>query len=264
MQERIIYVNTCVYGAEKMEKVRDYSQAFGNAIGFEILSMFDLPDFEEKLTSALPVLERHRISFHGPVFCAEHSAKRGTKAYEETMWHVNKTFEYAKRLHSSHFTMHLNNCEVLPEKKEEMLENALENYKELSEMFGKIDCPIFVENTGTKLQRNVLLDQQEFTDFCREQHFDVLIDIGHAHANGWDIPRLIDDLAPQIKAYHLHNNDGERDLHHRLHEGTMDFDKILRHLREKTPAADEIIEYIRTSQEGEGLYEDIRELLGNE
>ncbi len=258
---RRIYINTCVFGAAKMEKVPEYTASYDQEIGFEILSMFDLPEFEGKLKAQLPSFEASSISFHGPVFCAEHSAKRGTKEYEETMWHVRKTYEYAKALHSRHFTMHLNNCEVLPEEKDLMLQNALENYRELSEMFGAIDCPIYVENTGTIRQKNMLLDQQEFTDLCRQQKFEVLIDIGHAHANGWNLIRLIDDLASQIRAYHLHNNDGSRDLHNRLHEGTMDFDRVLAHIREKTPEADEIIEYIRTEQEGEGLREDIEELL---
>lgn len=258
---RRIDINTCVFGVEKMEKVPAYAEAYGDKIGFEILAMFDLPEFEEELKAYLPVFSASPVSFHGPVFQAEHSAKRGTKEYEETMWHVKKTYEYAKILHGSHFTMHLNNCEVFPEKRDEMLRNALENYRELSDMLGAIGCHIYVENTGTLRQKNVLLDQQEFVDLCRQQNFEVLIDIGHAHANGWDLYRLIDDLAPQIRAYHLHNNDGSRDLHNRLHEGTMDFDGVLRHLREKTPDADEIIEYIRTEQEGAGLREDIEELL---
>ncbi|MBO5550613.1 MAG: TIM barrel protein [Lachnospiraceae bacterium] len=261
MQDKTIYVDTCVYGTGKMEKVPEYATTFGKRIGFEILAMFDLPDFEEKLKAQLPVFSQHKAAFHGPVFCVEHSAKRGTPAYEETMWHVRKTRDYARELHSRHFVMHLNNCEVAAGKKEEMLKNALENYQELTEMFGAFDCPVYVENTGTILQKNMLLDQGEFTDLCRSEGFEVLIDLGHAHANGWDIYRLIDDLAPQIRAYHLHNNDGSRDLHNRLHEGTMDFDRVFAHILEKTPEADLVIEYTRQTQEGEGLYEDIRELI---
>ena len=261
MSRRRIDINTCVFGTEKMEKVPEYKAAYGQDIGFEILAMFDLPEFEGKLKAQLPVFSDSAVAFHGPVFEAEHSARRGTKEYEQTMWHVRKTHEYAKLLHSRHFTMHLNNCVVVPERKDEMVKNALENYKELCELFADADCPIYVENTGTIFQKNMLLDQQEFTDLCRQEKFEVLIDIGHANANGWDLFRLIDDLAPQIRAYHLHNNDGSRDLHHRLHEGTMDFDGVLHHLREKTPDADEIIEYVRTEQEGQGLRQDIEELL---
>lgn len=257
-----VYVNTCVYGARKFPLIRDYIDLFGEDIGFEILAMFDLPEFEPVLKEQLPILKKQRISFHGPVFCAEHSAKKGTDAYEETMYHVRKTREYAEILRSTHFTMHLNNCKVEPGKKEEMLRNALENYLELREMFAPIGCSIYVENTGTKIQGNMLLDEDEFISVCKREGFEVLIDVGHANANDWDVPRVIRELSGQIRAYHLHNNDGVHDEHRRIHDGTLDITGVLDVIRKETPDAELVIEYVRQEQEGEGLKEDIREMIG--
>ncbi len=259
---KTIYVNTCLFGAKKMPLIGDYIKRYPGRIGFEILAMFDLPDFEPALEAALPVLETCPISFHGPVFFVEHSAPKGSKLYEESMWHVRKTAEFAKRLHSSHFTMHLNNCVVEEGRKEEMLRNALDNYKELEEMFGAFGCRIFVENTGIRLKKEMLLDQDEFTQLCIDRKFDVLIDVGHAHANGWDLPALIHDLKGQVRAYHLHNNDGMHDQHNRLHDGTLDFDALLETILRETPEAELIIEYTRPEMEGDGLRQDIEELMG--
>ena len=256
-----IFVNTCVYGAKKFPMVRDYIGDYGHRIGFEILSMFDLPEFEDRLKESLDCLEAQAISFHGPVFCAEHSAPKGSREYEETMWHIRKTLQYARPLRSRHLTMHLNNATVRPETRDAMLRNALENYKELQELFGAFGCHIYVENTGTLAQGNVLLNQQEFTDLCRQEKFEALIDIGHANANGWDIPRLIESLSGQIRAYHLHNNDGRHDQHNRLHDGTMDFAAVAEAIRRQTPDAELIIEYIRPDLEGAPLREDIDEML---
>ena len=256
-----VFVNTCVFAAKKMHLLPDYANRYQGRIGFEILSMFDLPDFEEELKKCIPILKACPISFHGPVYCAEHSAAKGTAEYDETMWHINKTIEYSKLLNSSHMTMHLNNCIVDAEAKERMLKNALENYKELEAMFGDFGCKIFVENTGTKLQKNMLLNQDEFTELCVDKGFDVLIDVGHASANGWDIPKLITNLKGQIKAYHLHNNDGLHDNHNRLHDGVLDMDFLLKYIRQETPEAELIIEYTRRNQEGDGLREDIEEVL---
>ncbi len=256
-----VYVNTCVYGAQKFHLIRDYIDLFGENIGFEILSMFDLPEFEPALREEIPFLKKQRISFHGPVFCAEHSAKKGSDAYEETMYHVGKTLEYTKILGSTHFTMHLNNCKVDPGKKEEMLRNALENYNELRDMFEPFGCHIYIENTGTKIQGNMLLDEDEFVSVCKREGFEVLIDVGHANANGWDVPRVIHELSGQIRAYHLHNNDGIHDEHRRLHDGTLDIQTVLDVIRKETSEAELIIEYVRQEQEGEGLKEDIREVL---
>ena len=126
-----------------------------------------------------------------------------------------------------------------------MLKNALENYKELEALFGDFGCRIFMENTGTAIQKNILLNQQEFTELCIRKNFDVLIDVGHAAANSWDIPQLIRDLKGQIRAYHLHNNDGVHDQHLRLHEGVIDFGPLMETIRQETPDAEWIIECIR-------------------
>ena len=150
--------------------------------------------------------------------------------------------------------------EALKKEKETMLKNALENYKELQEMFASFDCAIYVENTGTIEQHNMLLDQAEFTDLCRREKFDVLIDIGHANANGWDLEKLICSLAGQIKAYHLHNNDGRRDLHNRILDGTLPFQSIMGTILSKTPNAELIIEYIRPELAQAALFEDIEKV----
>lgn len=260
MSNNSIYINTCLFG-DHLSRVQEYAQAYGGRLGFEILAMFDMPDFEQSLRENLALLQEHPVAFHGPVFRVEHAAPRGTRQYEESMHHVRLTLKYARILRSRHFTMHLNNGRVDPDRREEMLANAHENYKELQEMFGSFDCPVYIENTGTILQKNMLLDQQEFTQVCRDKKYDVLIDIGHANANGWDIPRLIDDLQPQIRAYHLHNNDGIHDQHNRLHEGTIDFTSLLDKILKTTPDADLIIEYTRREKDGAGLHEDIWEVL---
>ena len=256
-----IYINTCVFGASGMDRIPELLRRYPGRLGFEVLSMFDLPDFEPALQRHLDDLAACPVSFHGPVYEAEHSAPRDGQTYERTMYHVRKTLEYARLLHSRHFTMHLNNCFVLPRRKDEMLRNALISYEELRGLFEPIGCRIFVENTGTKVQGNILLDQAEFTDVCRDQDLEVLIDIGHAHANGWDIPKLIGDLKDRIRAYHLHNNDGCRDQHRRLHDGTLDFDAVYEKIRRETPEADLIIEYVDPALAGAELEEDLLELL---
>ena len=112
MNTRPVYIDTCLFGSSSLSRVRDYSRVYGDKIGFEILAMFDLRDYEKALRDNLDVLQKHRISFHGPVYCVEHSAARGTAEYEESMRHVRLTYQYAQILRSSYFVMHLNNCRV--------------------------------------------------------------------------------------------------------------------------------------------------------
>lgn len=253
-----IYIDTCVLPRCQLETAKIYREEFGEKICFELLPMFDLPEFEANLEANIDFLREGMISFHEPVFCVEHSAPKGSPEYEQSMYHINLTKKYADILHPVHMVYHLNNCTVTPETKAEMLATSLINLEEIREIFTGVQ--ILVENTGTDIKSDKLLDQQEFTDLCRQKGFDVLIDIGHANANSWDIKKLITDLKAQIRAFHLHNNDGIHDLHNRLTDGTLNFPEVMKHIRSEVPDADLIIEYTRPEYHGKPLEEDIKTL----
>ncbi|MBQ7170466.1 MAG: TIM barrel protein [Synergistaceae bacterium] len=253
-----IYINTCVLPRCQLETAGIYRGAFGDKVCFELLPMFDLPEFEANLEANIDFLRESPVSFHEPVFCVEHSAPKGSTAYEESMRHIMLTKKYADILHPVHMVYHLNNCAVAPETKDAMLATSLANLEEIREIFSGVQ--IVVENVGTDVKGDKLLGQEEFTALCREKGFDVLVDIGHANANSWDIRRLIHDLKSQIRAFHLHNNDGVRDLHNRLGNGTINFADLMPYIRSEVPEADLIIEYTRPEYHGQPLMEDIETL----
>ncbi len=250
-----VYVDTCVLPRCRMETAKIYRERFGSRLGFEFLPMFDMAEFEANLKENLDVFMECPLDFHEPVFCVEHTAKKGTSEYEESMYHINLTKKYADILKPKSMVYHVNNGVVIPEKKDEMLATSLENLEEMRDIFPDVD--ILVENVGTAVQQNILLDQAEFTDLCRDKKFGVVIDIGHANANSWDIYKLVDDLASQVKIFHLHNNDGQNDQHRRILDGTIDFPDLFGHILNKAPNADFVIEYVRPEYHGEQLMEDI-------
>jgi len=53
----------------------------------------------------------------------------------------------------------------------------------------------------------------------------VVFDSGHAHVAGW-VTELLDELAPWIVHWHLHDNDGTRDLHLQCGYGTTRWDEV--------------------------------------
>ena len=253
-----IYIDTCVLPRSQLQTGRIYRERFGPRLGFELLMMFDLPEFEKNLEQNLDLFREGPLMFHEPVWDVEHSAPKGSAEWEKSMYHLRLTRKFAEILHPASMVVHLNNCAVPPEGKSRMLLTALENLEELQEMFPGVT--LLVENTGTKTDGTILLDQAEFTDLCREKHFQVLIDVGHANANGWDLPLLIRDLQGQIGGFHLHNNDGIHDLHNRLRNGTLDLEKLIPYINRLAPDAPRVIEYSRTMFHGEPLFEDIETL----
>ena len=250
-----ICIDTCVLPRCQLETAKIYREKFGDKICFELLPMFDMTKFESNLEANIDFFREGPVCFHEPVFFVEHSAPKGSPEYEQSMHHIMLTKKYADILHPVHMVYHINNCKVTPETKDSMLKTSLENLDEIREIFSGVQ--IVVENVGTDVKGDKLLDQEEFTALCKEKNFDVLIDVGHANANSWDIRRLIHDLRTQIR---LHNNDGVHDLHNRLNDGTIDFADLMPFIRSETPDAELIIEYTRPEYHGQPLLEDIETL----
>ena len=253
-----LFIDTCVLPRCRLEEGKFYRDRFGKELGFELLPMFDLPDFEACLGRNRALLEEGPLVFHEPVWGVEHTAERGSPAWQESQYHLRKTAEWAKRLHPASMVYHLNNRAVPPEAKDRLLRRTLESLEETREMFPGTE--LLIENTGTAADGNRLLDQAEFTALCRERDLPALIDVGHANANGWDIPKLIRELKDRIRGYHLHNNDGRYDLHHRLRDGTLEMSLLIPVIRRETPDAHLVIEYTREEYHGEPLCEDLEKL----
>ena len=250
-----LLIDTCVLPRCRLEEAKLYRDRYGLQIGFELLPMFDLMAFEADLENNLELFSEGTLFFHEPVWGVEHTGPKGSIEYKESMYHILKTKKFAEILHPSDMVYHLNNDPVFPGKKDEMLRTSLENLEEMHELFP--DVRLLVENTGNDADGCKLLDQDEFTDLCRDRKFDVLVDVGHANANSWDVYKLTADLKDQIRGFHLHNNDGVHDLHNRMWNGTVDFDKLLPYLRNTVPDAVWVIEYTRPEYHGMPLLEDI-------
>lgn len=250
-----VYIDTCVLPRSRLETAALYRERFGTELGFELLMMFDLPEWEENLKKNLSFFSRSPLIFHEPVWGVEHTAPRGSAAWEQSMFHIRLTKKYAQILRPSDMVYHLNNGMIPDEKRDALLHISLENLKEMRDLFP--DVRLLVENTGIRSENTCILNQNEFTDLCKDRHWDILIDVGHANANHWDLFRLVHDLRNQIRGFHLHNNDGEADQHHRIRDGSVDFDRLLPYLKTEVPEAFWVLEYTRPEYHGDPLLEDI-------
>lgn len=207
-------------------------------------------------------LKESQLVFHGPYYETEHSAAPGTPEYAALHGPVRQTLPYCVRLRSQYLVFHHNNIPVTEKRREEMIRVSRENYREIAELFKPHQIPVVVENAGVLDRGNMLFDQDAFIQLCREEHYPVLIDIGHAYANGWDLAQTMEALKDQIVAYHLHNNDGVHDSHQRIFHGTLDFPLFLSDYQRLTPNADLVLEYSPNVADDEsGIQEDISWLL---
>ncbi|MBR5509793.1 MAG: sugar phosphate isomerase/epimerase [Lachnospiraceae bacterium] len=257
----MILLSTNMYTNEEFEQAFYFVEKYPQ-IGLELFPLWNTEEYGRLMEQYEDKLKKIPNSFHEQYFGSEHSASEGHAMYEFTEDATKKTVALAKKLNSHYIVYHYNNCEVTEENRTRMLENARKNLKRANELAKENGVQFVIENVGVLSRHNVLLSEQEFIDECRMQPNHVLIDIGHAWCNGWNLENVIASLKDKIIAYHVHNNHGKGDSHQRIHNGTMDFDGFFELYKKYTPDAEMVIEYaadVRTDIQG--IEDDIKELL---
>lgn len=254
-----LYISTNLYETNQLSEIFELlEETQDSMVGIELFPEWHNPIFDEMVASHMEKFRLYPSSLHGPYEQTEHSKGEGTKEYEKAMLFFRQTIELAKNLHSQYIVYHHNNCPVDAEKREEMVQVSSKNLQTLRNEAAQYGVRIVVENAGVLSRGNMLFNEAEFICMAEQIPEDILLDIGHAHANGWNLGRVIKTLAHKIIAYHVHNNDGEKDSHNRILDGTLNFDQFLEDYKKYTPKADIVIEYGKhCAGDKEGIIEDI-------
>ncbi len=234
----MLYISTNMFNENDFTNVYEYVD---DEVGIEIFPYLNKPFYEWILVKEMGILKNIPTSFHGPYYGIEHSEKKGTVQYEYSMMQMKKCLQLAESLGSKYVVYHHNNKPI--DNPEIMLFHARENLYEINELSKIHHVPVVVENAGIKAKHNMLFEEEDFIRECKRIPNQVLVDIGHANCNGWNLDRVIKELAYKICAYHIHNNDGTGDLHNRIYQGSLDFRHFLELALYYTPHADMTLEY---------------------
>lgn len=249
-----------MYSGAEFKKMLSWIKKYPGKLGVEIFVMFHEPEFETVLGECEEELKSTSVSFHEPYWDADHSYPMGTDEYVHTMEMICKTLPYMKTLNAEYMVFHHNNREVKKEERCAMIETARKNYYETRELCSKNGITLAVENAG--VGANAIFNEKEFIEECEQLGCPVLIDIGHAFANGWNLENVVKRLQNQIISYHIHNNNGKDDCHWRIHNGKMNFDSFLKIHKKYTPNAHLVLEYCNeVSNDEAGIEEDINFLV---
>lgn len=211
--------------------------------GLELFPNFENENFEKELLEIRDIIKDRPLSMHGPYFKVEHTAEKGTESYDYAMEQIEQTLRVCEDLNINHLVFHHNNKKINDENKLKSLSESKKNLQELNEICKKSNVEILVENAGVYDKENVLFNEKEFIEMCKEEGNNVLIDIGHVNANKWSLENIITSLKNQITHYHLHNNSAGRDDHNRIHDGSLDFERFISLYNTHTPNATLVLEY---------------------
>ncbi len=255
-----IYLSTKLYQPTQYDRLLKLVRYLEDQnVGIEIVPEWQDPIFINAIKLYYGEMRTYPISVHGPSFQTEASSLKGTKSYKNTLYYFKETMALAQMFQGKYIVFHHNNCPFIEEEKEEMIQVSTENLQFLNEMASKYHTPLVVENAGVMAHKDMLFNEVEFVKMANEISNPILFDIGHAHANGWNIERVIKRLAPKIVAYHVHNNNGFEDEHNRMFKGTLDMNSFWNCYKTYTPNADIVLEYGQVWQNDEmGIIEDVR------
>jgi sugar phosphate isomerase/epimerase len=107
---------------------------------------------------------------------------------------------------------------------EHKIDAAFSSLDEIKVFAGQRGVEILLENTPNEMSSG-----EKLNHFLAQTHLNLnyCFDIGHAHMAG-DIEAEFEFMKARIRSTHLHDNDGEQDLHLFPGKGTIDWKKAMR------------------------------------
>lgn len=227
-------------------------------IGIELFGNNQDEDYTKELLELGKDSQRF-LTYHEQIFDVEHSHPREEDSY--SLKQIRLAIEHCVALGIKDIVYHVNNIAI--NNKQQMIAETTRNLDNITSEAKVQGVNILVENVGVDTKQNKLLTESEFIDFCKERENSVLIDVGHANANNWDLEHVVHQLKHKIKFYHLHNNDGKHDDHNLLHEGTLDMDAFFEMYHQYTPNAHLTLEYnYDIGEQPENIQRDINYVVG--
>ena len=133
-------------------------------------------------------------------------------------------------------------------------------FKACLPLMEKYDVSILFENTTAKHcgDGNYFpikgQDLNDFVEFMNHPLYGAIWDVGHAHMDEIDQYTEIMTMGKNLKAIHVHDNDGKKDIHTAPLLGTLNYDSLMRGLIESgydgyfTLEADGFCKYTRSSK----------------
>lgn len=202
----------------------------------------DVPNaWMEKATalSRLPI----RYTVHPPAW--DHNIAAGLYSLRKTAQDLNRVaLNVAARVGARQMVFHTGYCDANSRFSRKIAQrHSMEALFELIEVAKPLGITLAVENVAAP--QNALYTQEEFSHILDgvDETAQYLIDIGHANFNGWDIPRLIEQLAPRICGLHIHDNNGRSDQHLPIFQGTVDWDRTFSAMDSLRPDCHFVLEY---------------------
>ena len=239
-----IYISSLIRGMDGMEEVALWINSLNDPkLGVELIAFTHDEDYWERLKKLIPQLTCP-VSFHGPYVATEATAYEGSKEYNFLLESYEKVFRLAQRYDVSHIVFHSTQLSWKAEDFSDAQIRSIKNTKFIIDTACSFGVHVLVENLAYPSQNNPLFDNDAYdTLFATHSNWGILMDIGHAHINKMEIEGFLQKYSDRVSGYHFHNNDGTRDAHNDISNGTFNFAKFANIYKRYTPDASIVLEY---------------------
>ena len=204
--------------------------------------------YENRMDELCVQLNNYPVTYaiHSPVWNFNLAAASGY-IREATLKAYKDSIIFAHKLKASHVVLHPGFADIPHDDKNYLKELAGEAVIELSRFNESYQVDLLIENVGNN--STSIFTMEEYVVFLNglPDYMKYIVDLGHANITGWDIPLLIKRLGSRLKAFHINDNDGERDIHMAMDEGTVNWKEVFQSIRAENRSYDLILEYnVRT------------------
>lgn len=183
--------------------------------------------------------EDYNISIHGPFRMVNLICNDDTEEWKNTLKSFKESIDLTEKYKGEFVVLHSN--ELIRDRSldKEVSKRHLREIVDYAISKGVV--PV-IENVGVGV--NNLFNEEEFFKLCDDfNECKVLIDVGHAIINKWNLENVIDVLKDKIIAYHIHNNNGVADMHSSIYEGRFDYNYFFELNEKYTPNSKIVYEY---------------------
>jgi sugar phosphate isomerase/epimerase len=157
-------------------------------------------------------------------------------------------FSFAAAWHMEYVVVHTN--EAFDGDKDALRQLVKNRLKEILVLASTYNIKVLIENVGLHNKQTLLYDQQNFLELLTDlPETGALLDVGHAHINGWVLPEITKALGDRLKACHLHDNQGVLDEHLPIGKGSIEWKPLFEAIQDAAPTATMVFEYANTTIE---------------
>lgn len=162
---------------------------------------------------------------------------------EAAFTHHVQALQFAAEIGASQIVIHPGFLGIPAFSKEVAQMRAKEYIHRLAEMAKNLGVRLAFENVGFHAQS--IYAEEEYVSALDgvDTVVGYLIDVGHAHINGWNIPQLIERTSDRLFGLHIHDNNGKGDQHLPMYEGSIKWDDVFQAMKTCKADCEFILEY---------------------